>query len=97
MNTLKFEPEGWNNEVTKLDERNWKSYKENNETLQGLVKRCDDNYNLYVKIEQNDIRMTNFLKYCLAHKITKEVIDKNYQSMYLEFLFTHKIQLEKYS
>lgn len=55
------------------------------------------NYNLYVKIEQNDIRMTNFLKYCLAHKITKEVIDKNYQSMYLEFLFTHKIQLEKYS
>ena len=51
MNTLKFEPEGWNNEITKLDENNWKSYKENNKTLQGLVKRCDDNYNLYISFE----------------------------------------------
>ena len=51
MNTLKFEPEGWNNEITKLDENNWKSYKENNKTLQGLVKKCDDNYNLYISFE----------------------------------------------
>ena len=51
MNTLKFEPEGWNNEITRLDVNNWKSYKENNKTLQGLVKRCDDNYNLYISFE----------------------------------------------
>ncbi len=51
MNNLQFEPEGWNNEITKLDKNNWKSYMENNETLQGLVKNCDDNYNLYIKFE----------------------------------------------
>ena len=51
MNTLKFEPEGWDNEITKLDRNNWKSYKESNEILQGLVSNCDDNYNLYIKFE----------------------------------------------
>ena len=51
MNTLKFEPEGWENEITKLDRSNWKSYKESNEILQGLVSKCDDNYNLYIKFE----------------------------------------------
>ena len=51
MNTLKFEPEGWDNEITKLDRSNWKSYKESNEILQGLVSKCDDNYNLYIKFE----------------------------------------------
>ena len=51
MNTLKFEPEGWENEITKLDRSNWKSYKESNEILQGLVSNCDDNYNLYIKFE----------------------------------------------
>ena len=49
MNTLKFEPEGWDNEITKLDRNNWKSYKESNEILQGLVSKCDDSYNLYIK------------------------------------------------
>ena len=34
MNSLKFKPEGWNNEI-----------------MQGLVKRCDKNYNLYVNLE----------------------------------------------
>ena len=51
MNTLKFEPEGWNNEITKVDKSNLKTYMESNETLQGLVKNCDDNYNLYVNFE----------------------------------------------
>lgn len=51
MNTLKFEPEGWDNEITKLDRNNWKSYKESNEILQGLVSKCDDSYNLYIKFE----------------------------------------------
>ncbi len=51
MNTLKFEPEGWNNEITKLDKTNVKTYMENNKTLQGLVRNCDDKYNLYVNFE----------------------------------------------
>lgn len=51
MNTLKFEPEGWNNEVTKVNKNNIKTYIENNRILQGLVRRCDDNYNLYVSFE----------------------------------------------
>ncbi len=51
MDILKFEPEGWNNEITKVNKTNLKEYMENNLTLQGLVKNCDDNYNLYVSFE----------------------------------------------
>ena len=51
INTLSFEPEGWNNEITKVDKSNLKTYMENNETLQGLVRNCDDKYNLYVSFE----------------------------------------------
>ena len=48
MNTMRIMPEGWNNEVTKLNQTNVKQYIKNNETVQGLVKKCDDNFNLYV-------------------------------------------------
>ena len=51
MNTLKFEPEGWKNEITKVDKSNIYTYMEDNKTLQGLVKKCDDNYNLYIGFE----------------------------------------------
>ena len=51
MNTLKFEPEGWNNEITKVDKNNLRTYMENDKTLQGLVRNCDDNYNLYVSFD----------------------------------------------
>ena len=51
MNTLKFEPEGWNNEITKVNKTNIETYMKNNVTLQGLVKKCDDNYNLYIGFE----------------------------------------------
>ena len=51
MNTLEFVPEGWNNEITKVDENNINRFLENQETLQGLVKNCDENYNLHIKFE----------------------------------------------
>ena len=51
MNTLKFVPEGWNNEITKIDKNNIDEYIENKEILQGLVKECDSNYNLHVSFE----------------------------------------------
>lgn len=51
MNTLKFKPEGWNNEITPLNQNNINNYIQANETLQGLVKKCDDNYNLYIQFE----------------------------------------------
>lgn len=51
MNLLKFKPEGWNNEITPLDKNNINSYRQTKETLQGLVKECDDNYNLYIQFE----------------------------------------------
>ena len=51
MNTFKFVPEGWNNEITKLDETNIEEYIQKKEILQGLVKECDDNYNLYINFE----------------------------------------------
>ncbi len=51
MNTLKFKPEGWNNEISKVDKKNIYTYMENSEILQGLVKSCDENYNLYISFE----------------------------------------------
>lgn len=51
MNTLKFKPEGWNNEITPLNKNKINTYMQKNATLQGLVKECDDNYNLYIKFE----------------------------------------------
>lgn len=51
MNTLKFKPEGWNNEITKLNQTNVENYRSEQEVLQGLVKKCDDNYNLYLQFE----------------------------------------------
>jgi len=51
MNTLKFKPEGWNNEITPLDKEEINSYIQTEEILQGLVKKCDENYNLYIQFE----------------------------------------------
>ncbi len=51
MNSLKFKPEGWNNEISILDINNINSYKKEETVLQGLVQKCDDNYNLYINFE----------------------------------------------
>lgn len=51
MNTTKIVPEGWNNEITKLDKEKISEYMKTNQTLQGLVKECDSNYNLHINFE----------------------------------------------
>lgn len=51
MNTLKFKPEGWNNEITELQPKDIENYMNSNEVMQGLVKRCDEDFNLYIKFE----------------------------------------------
>lgn len=51
MNTFKFLPEGWNNEITKVDKTKIKQYMQDKEILQGLVKECDINYNLHINFE----------------------------------------------
>lgn len=51
MNSLKFRPEGWNNEITELTTNNIDNYIHTNEVLQGLVKECDDDYNLHIQFE----------------------------------------------
>ena len=50
MNTYKYKPEGWNNEITVLEKDNINTYIENDEILQGLVKECDESYNLYINL-----------------------------------------------
>lgn len=51
MNTLKFKPEGWNNEITLLDQEKIENYMNTKEVLQGLVKECDNDYNLHIQFE----------------------------------------------
>lgn len=51
MNTFKFMPEGWNNQISKLDTTEDIIDKmENQEILQGLVKSCDEKYNLHINL-----------------------------------------------
>ena len=51
MNTFKFMPEGWNNEISKLETTQDIIDKMNNEeVLQGLVKSCDEKYNLHINL-----------------------------------------------
>ena len=51
MNTLKFKPEGWDNEITQIDQEKVENYIQTKETLQGIVKKCDDDYNLYIQFD----------------------------------------------
>ena len=51
MNIPKFKPEGWDNEITNIDKTKIKNYIEEKETLQGLVKECDEQYNLHISFK----------------------------------------------
>ena len=51
MNTIKFVPEGWNNEITTINEEEIQKYIQKGDILQGLVKECDEQYNLHIKFE----------------------------------------------
>ena len=50
MNTFKITPEGWVNEKLDLDEDALQKYIHTGKTLQGIVKQCDENYNLHVRL-----------------------------------------------
>lgn len=50
MNTFNLKPEGWNNEIANVEKDDIKKYIESNETLQGLVKECDEQYNLHINL-----------------------------------------------
>lgn len=51
MKTFKYKPEGWNNEISKLDVCDIEQIRANGEILQGIVKTCDEQYNLHVNFE----------------------------------------------
>ena len=51
MNTLQFKPEGWENEISRLNENNVNRYYNEGNILQGLVKECDEQYNLHINFE----------------------------------------------
>ena len=48
MNIKKFIPEGWEETNVQLNQNNIEQYINNNETLQGYVNRCDENFNLHI-------------------------------------------------
>ena len=51
MKTIGIEPEGWNNEISQIDISKIKNYIQNDEIMQGLVKKCDKDYNLYINLQ----------------------------------------------
>lgn len=54
MKTFNFVPEGFNNEITKIERININKYIEEGQVLQALVKECDSDYNLHIKFD-NDL------------------------------------------
>lgn len=50
MNTFQFVPEGWNEEVENLSLQKIQKYKEENKIVQGIVKSCDEKYNLHIQL-----------------------------------------------
>ncbi len=53
MDILKYKPEGWQNQVTKLNFENIENYINSGEILQGLVKKCDNEFNLHVQLNED--------------------------------------------
>lgn len=51
MSTFKFVPEGWDNEISSVNKENIGKLLESNEILQGLVNKCDEQYNLHINFE----------------------------------------------
>ncbi len=50
MNTFRFVPEGWNEEIEKLNLQKIREYKEENRIVQGIVESCDEQYNLHIQL-----------------------------------------------
>lgn len=50
MNTFRFVPEGWNEEVENLSLQKIQKYKEENRIVQGIVQSCDEQYNLHIQL-----------------------------------------------
>ena len=50
MNTFRFVPEGWNEEVENLNLQKIQEYKEENKIVQGIVQSCDEQYNLHIRL-----------------------------------------------
>lgn len=48
-----FVPEGWNEKTAILDEEKIEQYKKQKRTLQGIVEKCDEDYNLYINLGNN--------------------------------------------
>lgn len=48
-----FTPEGWMDNTAHLNAENIVKYMQNNETLQGIVEKCDENYNLHINLGNN--------------------------------------------
>ena len=51
MKTIGIEPEGWNNEITELKTEDIDEYLQTKGTLQGLVRKCDEQYNLHINFK----------------------------------------------
>lgn len=48
-----FTPEGWIDEAAMIGQNDIGRFMQNNQTLQGIVKECDNNYNLHINLGNN--------------------------------------------
>ena len=50
MNTFRFVPEGWNEEIENLSLQKIQEYQQENKTIQGIVQSCDEQCNLHIHL-----------------------------------------------
>lgn len=50
MSNKKFTPEGWNETISVINKENIYDFMNTQETLQGIVNSCDEQYNLHIKL-----------------------------------------------
>ncbi len=53
MNTFQFLPEGWNENLSPIEINELNQYIYHDDILQGIVERCDENFNLHVQLGNN--------------------------------------------
>ncbi len=53
MNTFQFLPEGWTESLSNIEKDNIDKYIGCDDIFQGIVEKCDENYNLHVQLGNN--------------------------------------------
>ncbi len=89
MEYQKFIPEGWKNTKEEFNLMELQTAKQSGTILQGLVEKCDENYNLQIQLGKNIIGVIPRNEMDILNKddfgLTKQSICKNKVGQFVQF------------